>query len=267
MPAELVVRSKGFSISVNKNLHLPLSVAEQSVVRLTWGTLEGELDFSASFTPNGGTERTLLTARSARMDYADGAVLELEGAGLLSLSWAHWPGLSAYLLGGTQDVMLSYDIRLLTLNAQAALVKKEQMAARDARVEELQELEKSKREEAETLVAQATAYEESLEELRAKFALVEGAIAERKEAAAVATAELAEYTRERESLEAAGLQEGEFMMSALVAAIREELCTALGRDPTVDEVTEEVAAAVRTGLRQKLGREPTEEEMAGVILG
>ena len=66
----------------------------------------------------------LLTEQTYRMQYADGAMLELEGQGLLELTWGYWPGVYAYLSGSSPDAVLSYDISLLGAEVHAESVRK-----------------------------------------------------------------------------------------------------------------------------------------------
>ena len=149
------VRSQGHAIGANDELVLPLTITEQSCVRLSWKVAPQELDFTATFTPDFGEARTLLTVRSDHMHYSDGALLELEGAGMLNLQWGHWPGVYAYLTGETADAVLSYDIRLLTASAQAEVLDEEQTAARRAQINQLWVNEQEQRAEEHALREEA----------------------------------------------------------------------------------------------------------------
>jgi hypothetical protein len=267
----LLIQSKGYSISANTEFVLPLAVVEPSVAHICWSVEGTALEFSASFTPTGGCEQTLMTARAAtRAQYADSETIQLESAGLLRLSWGHWIGMVPLLTGGGTAAQLSYDLTL----ARVAASDEEQAATREARIAELVEREEALRREEATIRAQAASHQAALDELRTQLALIEAAVSERAAAADAAAQQAQTLASERAALEAerpaeptggADNHSASAVMRAIVAAVVVELRGRLGREPTITEIGTAASDAVRGALRKQLGREPTEEEEAAVV--
>lgn len=179
-PLGLTFRSEGHRIQARSRFSLPVSVSEPSVIRIDWQEIEGaELDFSASFTQAGLAVAHLLVA-STRLNGHPGGLVEVDSPGQVCLIWEN--------VAVFQSRSIRYSVALVTRAELAAEEDRQEelleqrrredakhreaqrRAARDARIDELQQSAAADLEAAGRLRESCVATRAALEALRDQLA-------------------------------------------------------------------------------------------------